>query len=112
MRYFGSTRTDPHGAAALEEWLRVKDDLLAGREPRPKGSNEPTVLDAVNHFLTAKKRMKLTGKIAAQTYDGYFNLCEFLIDHLGRNRLLTDITPATSERCVGQCPNAGRRPRQ
>ena len=32
LHYFGAW-ADPE--AAIGEWLRVKDDLLAGREPRP-----------------------------------------------------------------------------
>lgn len=32
-RYFGKIANDPKGEAALEKWLREKDELLAGREP-------------------------------------------------------------------------------
>src|SRR5688572_3993705 len=34
--YFGKVADDPKGTAALAEWLRVRDDRLAGREPRIK----------------------------------------------------------------------------
>ena len=34
--YFGKVADAPKGVAAEEEWSRVKDDLLAGREPREK----------------------------------------------------------------------------
>jgi hypothetical protein len=30
QHYFGTVANDPKGKAALEEWLRVKDDLTAG----------------------------------------------------------------------------------
>jgi hypothetical protein len=33
--FFGTATTDPNGAAALKEWLRTKDYLLAGRVPPP-----------------------------------------------------------------------------
>ena len=32
--YFGKVSDDPKGVKALDEWLRVRDDLIAGREPR------------------------------------------------------------------------------
>ena len=36
FRDFGKIANDPQGQAVLAEWLRVKDDLLSGRTPRPK----------------------------------------------------------------------------
>lgn len=36
LHYFGPVEPDPKGEKALERWLAEKDDLLAGRTPRPK----------------------------------------------------------------------------
>jgi len=45
---------DPNGQAALDKWLAQKDDLLAGRTPRP-ASDGLTVRDLANRFLTTKR---------------------------------------------------------
>ena len=46
FHYFGKVADDPDGQKALELWLAQKDDLLAGRKPRPagraRGSRWPT----------------------------------------------------------------------
>ena len=34
LKYFGKVEDDPKGKKALEQWNRVKDDLIAGRTPR------------------------------------------------------------------------------
>ena len=39
--YFGKASTDPKGKAALDKWLEQRDDLLAGRTPRPKMGPSP-----------------------------------------------------------------------
>ncbi len=51
--YFGAWE-DPQ--AALEKYLDQKEDLHAGRVPRPKGDDEGLTLEAlVNKYLAAKK---------------------------------------------------------
>lgn len=49
LHYFGPW-WDPH--AALAKWLAQKDDLLAGRRPRPTGEGV-TLMFLCNHFLTS-----------------------------------------------------------
>ena len=46
----------------LETWLEQKDDLLAGREPRPKGDSL-TVGELCDRFLATKKRLMQAGQI-------------------------------------------------
>jgi hypothetical protein len=58
FHYFGKANEKQ---AALERWLDVKDDLLAGRTPAPKGDGL-TVADLCNHFLTYKKQLHGSGQ--------------------------------------------------
>lgn len=90
LRYFGPTRGDEKGQKALTEWLRVKDDLLAGRKPRPKATGV-TVADICNRFLTRKKRMKEDGEIKLRTFFEYH--CEQMVKVCGGDRAVTDLTP-------------------
>src|SRR5947208_8957159 len=56
FHFFGPWR-DPQGA--LEEWLRVKDELLAGRKPRPKNNEGAVTVElVVNSLLTHKERLR------------------------------------------------------
>ena len=75
---------------ALAEWLRVKDDLLAGRTPRLKGDGL-TVEDLCDHFLNAKRHLVETGEITARTYADYFSTCERLVKSFGLTRLVDDL---------------------
>jgi len=64
--YFGPW-TDPDGV--LRRYVDVKDDLLAGRKPRP--TDGFTLKDLCNHFLTAKKRQLDAGEITSRTFHDY-----------------------------------------
>ena len=90
LHYFGPW-SDPQ--AALERWLAVKDDLLAGRTPRVKTPGGLTIVDLVNRFLTAKQRMVDTGEIVSRTHRDYLSLCDQVIKALGRNCRVDDLTP-------------------
>jgi integrase len=90
LHYFGRIDKDPDGKAALQKWLKEKDDLLAGRTPRstPDGL---TVRDLVNHFLTAKLQQRDAGDITARSYAEYYSACETLVTAFGRTRLVDDL---------------------
>jgi len=62
FHYFGKTAGDPKGKLALGLWLEQKDDLLAGRQPRPE-RDALTVKDLCNHFLTCKEQQRDSGDI-------------------------------------------------
>ncbi len=96
IHYFGSVAKDPQGEAALAEWLRVKDDLLAGRVPRPK-SGGLTVWHLVNAFLSPKKQRLDAGELRPQTYQEYHATCERLGEVFGMARPVADLTPADFE---------------
>lgn len=68
FHYFGRIADDPEGEGALHEWLRVKDDLLAGREPRPAGDGA-MVTDLCNHWLTQKRQLLQCGELTRRTFD-------------------------------------------
>src|SRR5262245_23683258 len=59
LHYFG-TWDDPQGA--LDQYLKQKDDLHAGRKPRPD-QDATTVKNAVNAFLNAKKDLVDSGEL-------------------------------------------------
>ena len=63
IHYFTGTADE-----ALAEWLRIKDDLLAGRTPRPTGEGF-TVEDLCDHFLNAKKPFVASGELTQRSYD-------------------------------------------
>ncbi len=88
FHYFTRLADDPDGKAALDEWLRVKDALLAGRE-RPlnnKAGNGFTVRDLSNHWLTHKKNLLECGELAQRTFDGYYASAGFLVGQFGKHR--------------------------
>lgn len=90
LEYFGSTRNDPNGVAALAEWLRVKDYLLAGRK-RPIKAEGLTVAELCNRFLTAKDRQVEAGELTKRMRDDYFSICERIISQFGKARSVVDL---------------------
>jgi integrase len=90
--YFGKTAEDPKGQAALALWLEQKDDLLAGRTPRPK-TDGFTLGDLCNHFLTAKNNQLEQGELSPHTFRDYKQTCDKLIGYFGKNRLVDDLRP-------------------
>lgn len=89
FHYFGPWR-DPDGA--LAEWLRVKDDLLAGREPRAYRDGL-TVEDICNEFLFHRKGKVDSGEMRQRTWDEYQATCTRMCEVWGRERYADDIRP-------------------
>ncbi len=96
--YFGKVVDDPKGTAALEEWLRIKDDLLAGREPRPKESELLTLESLCNAFLEHKEGRVKTGEIQPSSWRQYWYVCRDLLDVLGKTRAVDDLRPLDFEK--------------
>ena len=88
--YFGKVSSDPKGAKALKEWLEVKDDLLAGREPR-KRTEGLTVADLCNKFLTYKAVLRDNRELSPRTFQGYHTACTTLVKTLGKSRTVADL---------------------
>ena len=85
VHIFGGTAEE-----ALTEWLRVKDDLLAGRTPRASGDGF-TVRDLCNKFLTAKERQRDAGELSPHTFRDYQCATDLLIAQFGKTRLVADL---------------------
>ena len=86
--YFGPW-SDPD--AALQKYLDQRDDLHAGRTPRPTGLDGLTVRDLINQFLNSRRALVVTGEIKDRTFAEYHRTCSKVIDVLGRHRLVEDL---------------------
>ncbi len=78
--YFGQWN-DPQ--AALQEYLRIKDDLQAGRIPTP-AAGVVTLADISNAYLARSEERRDGGEISSRTFDDYHDACKLIVAHLGR----------------------------
>jgi integrase len=90
LHYFGSWSDG--WQAALDNYLKLKDDLHAGRKPRPDRDGV-TVKDVANDFLRAKQALVDTGELSARTWADYKQVCELVVSHMGKGRLAQDVGP-------------------
>jgi integrase len=91
-RYFGNIANDPNGVAALERWLKDKDELLAGREPNAN-PDALTVTELVNRFLTQKAHLRDNRELNPRTFAGYYATCSTIVKTLGKGRAVVDLRP-------------------
>lgn len=89
LHYFGYW-ADPQ--AALTEYLAAKDDLLAGRAPRPH-AGQFAVRDLVNAFLTAQRLRMNSGAITARSFQDYYATAERMAAAFGKMRAVADLRP-------------------
>ena len=76
--YFRGTEQE-----ALDEWNRVKPDLLAGREPDAAPSDPDvgcTVARLTNAFLHHKKQILDSHELSPRTWQGYEAVGNLLVD--------------------------------
>lgn len=85
LHYFVGTADE-----ALAEWLRVRDDLLAGRKPRA-ATDGVTVADLVNAFLNSKRQLVETGEITQRSLNDYVATCLRVSESLGKSRAVADL---------------------
>jgi integrase len=90
--YFGRVADDPDGKAALEAYLRDKDDLAAGREPRAQ-TDGLTVEQLCFKFLSYHEARRDNGELNPRTYQGHFATAETVAKTLGRTRAVADLVP-------------------
>src|SRR5262249_9509778 len=89
FHYFGPW-DDPD--AALAKYLEQKDSLHAGRKPRPD-PEAVTVRDVANDFLNAKQALVDAGELSPRTWADYKQVCDLVVAHLGKTRLVSDVGP-------------------
>src|SRR5262249_654541 len=89
MHYFGPW-ADPDGA--LKKYLEQRDALHAGRKPKPD-PEALTVKDLANDFLNTKRALVEGGELSPRTWDDYKLVCDLVVSHLGKARLVSDVGP-------------------
>src|SRR5262252_1697543 len=77
LHYFGPW-DDPDGA--LKKYLEEKDDLHAGRTPRPDPA-AATVKDVANAFLNHKKDKLDAGELSVRTWAKYKEVTDLVVPH-------------------------------
>jgi integrase len=90
MHYFGLW-ADPAGA--LQKYQEQRDDLHAGRTPRPD-TGALTVKDACNDFLGHKEALVESGELTPRTWADYKQVCDLVVAQFGKPRLVDDLAPA------------------
>jgi integrase len=86
--FFGKI-DDPQ--AALDKWLKEKDELLAGRVPREQLPEGTTLREVANAYLRHKQTLLNTGELSTRTFADNYRTCASLIEHFGKHRLLDDL---------------------
>lgn len=79
--------------AALERFLAVKDDLLAGRTPRPHDPDALTLERLCDLFCENRERRVKTGELADRTFVDYVATAKKLVAILGRNVCVEQLRP-------------------
>jgi integrase len=87
MYYFGKW-DDPD--AALDSYLKQKEDLHAGRTPRPDPEGV-TVKDVVNAFLNHKQTLLDAGELSPRTWIDQKAACDLIVSAFGKTRLVDDL---------------------
>lgn len=89
FHYFGPWN-DP--GSALQRYLDERDDLYAGRKPRPKTRDDLTVRELLNRYLTTKKLLFDAGELSPRTYSEYKETCARIGIAFGLDRVVDDLT--------------------
>ncbi|MHB8969738.1 MAG: tyrosine-type recombinase/integrase [Pirellulaceae bacterium] len=86
--YFGTDQD-----SALAEYMRVKEDLEAGRIPKPADEDRVTLLRAVQVFLTHKTHQVATGELGSRSFDSYYDSCEAMLAYFGKTVFVDQLRP-------------------
>jgi integrase len=86
--------------AAYKRYTDQAHNLHNGQ--RPQRRDRLTVGDLCNRFLTSKKRLHDAGEIADRTYSEYYHTCEVLVEMLGWDKLVEELSPNDFERLRGK----------
>jgi len=77
---------------ALAEYQRVRDDLYAGRKPRPD-TDAVTVRYCCNAFLTERQQRVDSGDLSEQMHARYRLCCKRMVKCFGADRRAEDLRP-------------------
>ena len=75
---------------AIQKFLAQRDDLYAGRTPRPTEPG-PVLRELVNRFLTTKQDKLDNGELGQRTFHDYHSCCQRVVDFFHRERRIADI---------------------
>lgn len=75
--------------AALERYIRERDDLYAGRIPRQEG--QLTVEDGCNHFLHAKRSQVDSGNLTERSWIEYRETCRKIVAAFGAGAAIENL---------------------
>ena len=92
IHFFG-VWADPKGAHS--NYLRVAEDLHAGRQPAPSNiaPDEPTVKDVCNRYLNFELQKLNAKEISPRTFEDYRTVTESFANFVGSHRLVSDLAP-------------------
>ena len=97
FHYFGKVADDPKGETALALWLEQKDDLLAGRTPRPKVEGF-TLRELLDRYMVSKRHLLDTQEISPKHFAELYATCKRVGDAFGLHRVVVDLGPDDFER--------------
>ena len=86
--YFGTDRDE-----ALKRYVQEREDIQAGRPPRRR-SEDTTVAELVDAFLTEKRNRVDAGDLSTRTWSDYFATCKAVAAEFGKARPVADLRPA------------------
>jgi integrase len=96
MWYFGSWADGPQ--AALDRYLKEKDNILAGRDPREAKPDAYTLGKLCNQFLNVKQAAVDRGAITARRFGDLHQACARLVAFFGAGRAVEALGPDDFER--------------
>lgn len=86
-------RWEEGAEVAEQKWNAVKDDRLAGRQPKAETDEDAglTVRKLLNEYLNYKRREMERNGITRRTFLDCERVCEFLAKQLDRTRMVSDL---------------------
>lgn len=93
--YFGPWRD---WREALERYQRERDDLHAGRTPRPHIDDGLSLLDLCDAFMAAKDDLRANGELAERTFREYHATCLRMLRLFGREACAGGLAPVDFDR--------------
>jgi integrase len=99
MHYFGQVAGDEDGRKALTLWEERRDDLYAGRKPRPKDQQQGATVEYIcNRFLYAKELQVQQGNLTQLSWNDYKATCERLAAEFGKSTRVSSLGSADFEK--------------